>query len=148
MTAYSAEIGVERRAISDTEIVSRCLLAMVNEGAKIVGEGLAYRPVDIDIIYQNGYGLPAERGGPMFQADLIGLPQILETIEGYAAGRNGWSWTPAPLLIELVERGEGTWGAQSMIAVTVGMLGSETITPSLLGKPGRNNTAMIQGTGA
>lgn len=103
--AHSAEIGLERRAISDAEIVSRCLLAMANEGAKIVGEGIAYRPVDVDIIYLNGYGFPAERGGPMFQADLMGLPAMLKTITGYAAGRHGWAWAPAPLLVDLVAKG-------------------------------------------
>ena len=77
---------------------------MVNEGAKIVAEGIAYRPVDIDVIYLNGYGFPAERGGPMFQADLIGLHEVLATIETYAAGRNGWAWEPASLLRDLVAR--------------------------------------------
>ena len=105
IVAYSAELGLERRAISDAEIVSRCLFTMINEGARIVAEGIAYRPVDIDVIYLNGYGFPAERGGPMFQADLIGLPQVLATIETYAAGRNGWAWEPAPLLRDLVARG-------------------------------------------
>lgn len=103
--AYSAEIGLERRAIDDAEIVSRCLLAMANEGAKIVGEGIAYRPVDVDIIYLNGYGFPAERGGPIFQADEMGIDEALATIRDYAAGRNGWAWTPAPLLVDIAARG-------------------------------------------
>lgn len=103
--SYSAEIGLDRRTINDAEIVSRCLLAMANEGAKIVGEGIAYRPVDVDIIYLNGYGFPAERCGPMFQADEMGLDKVLETIRTYAAGRNGWAWEPAPLLVELAARG-------------------------------------------
>ncbi|OCC24392.1 hypothetical protein MB02_07370 [Croceicoccus estronivorus] len=103
---YSAEIGLERRTISDEEIVSRCVLAMVNEGAHIVGEGIAYRPVDVDMIYLYGYGFPRERGGPMFHADVIGLPAVLESIRTYAAGRHGWAWEPAPLLVDLAARGE------------------------------------------
>ncbi|CAN5259008.1 3-hydroxyacyl-CoA dehydrogenase NAD-binding domain-containing protein [soil metagenome] len=99
--AYSVEIGLERRAISDDEIVSRCLLAMINEGARIVGEGIAYRPVDVDMIYLHGYGFARERGGPMFQGDLIGLPALLKKLQGFAAARNGWAWAPAPLIEEL-----------------------------------------------
>ncbi len=106
IVGHSADIGLQRRAIDDAEIVSRCVLAMANEGARIVGEGIAYRPVDVDIIYLNGYGFPAERGGPLFHADRIGLPQLLETIRGYAAGRHGWAWEPAPLLVELAESGK------------------------------------------
>jgi 3-hydroxyacyl-CoA dehydrogenase len=105
LLAYSAEKGITRRAITDEEIVERCVLAMVNEGARIVGEGIAYRPVDVDIIYLNGYGFPAERGGPMFHADRIGLPQVLARIEQFAAGRGSWAWEPAPLLRELAGRG-------------------------------------------
>ena len=103
--AESARIGLARRQIDDAEIVQRCVYAMVNEGARIVAEGIAYRPVDIDIIYLDGYGFPAERGGPMFHADRQGLPQVLDRIRGFAAGRQGWAWEPAPLLVDLVERG-------------------------------------------
>ncbi len=103
---YSQEIGVERRAIEDAEIVDRCLLALINEGARIVGEGIAYRPVDVDMIYLNGYGFARERGGPMFQADEIGLATVLEKIRALAGGRNGWVWEPAPLLIELAAQGK------------------------------------------
>ncbi|MDR3449217.1 MAG: 3-hydroxyacyl-CoA dehydrogenase NAD-binding domain-containing protein [Alphaproteobacteria bacterium] len=99
---YSAEIGVERRVISDEEIVERCLYALINEGARIVGEGIAYRPVDVDMIYLNGYGFARERGGPLFQADEIGLAKVLERLCALAKGRNGWSWMPAPLLEQLV----------------------------------------------
>ena len=104
--ARSFESGIERRAISDEEIVSRCILALVNEGAKIVEEGIAYRPVDVDVVYLNGYGFPAWRGGPMFYADRLGLPKVLETINTYAAGRNGWAWTPSPLIEKLVAEGK------------------------------------------
>ena len=99
--AYSHEIGLTRRAIDAEEIVSRCLLAMINEGARIVGEGIAYRPVDVDMTFLHGYGFPRERGGPMFQGDLIGLPALLDRLRTFAAGRNGWAWTPAPLIERL-----------------------------------------------
>lgn len=106
IVAYSQEIGVERRLIEDAEIVDRCLLALINEGARIVGEGIAYRPVDVDMIYLNGYGFARERGGPMFQADEIGLGTVLDKIRALAAGRNGWAWEPAPLLVELAAQGK------------------------------------------
>lgn len=102
---HSAEIGIPRRAISDSEIVDRCLLAMINEGARILGEGIAYRAVDIDMVYLHGYGFARERGGPMFQGDLIGLPALLTRLRAYAAGRNGWAWTPAPLIERLAADG-------------------------------------------
>lgn len=105
IVAESARIGIARREIDDAEIVQRCIYAMVNEGARIVAEGIAYRPVDIDIIYLDGYGFPAERGGPMFHADRQGLPEVLDSIRRFAAGRHGWAWEPAPLLVDLVERG-------------------------------------------
>lgn len=103
---YSAEIGLERRSIGDAEIVERCLLALINEGARIVGEGIAYRPVDVDMIFLNGYGFARERGGPMFQADEQGLATVLEKIRILAAGRNGWAWEPAALLVELAAQGK------------------------------------------
>jgi len=102
---YSAEIGLTRRAISDEEIVERCLLALINEGARIVGEGIAYRPVDVDMIYLCGYGFGRERGGPMFQADIMGLPAVLEKLRAHARGRHGWAWTPAPLIEKLAANG-------------------------------------------
>lgn len=107
---YSADIGLERRAISDEEIVSRCLLAMINEGARILEEGIALRPVDIDMTYLNGYGFARERGGPMFQGDIIGLARVLEQIRVYAGGRNGWAWTPSKLLEDIANR-NGTFEA-------------------------------------
>lgn len=108
--SYSEKIGIKRRALDDTEVIERCLLTMVNEGARILAEGIAYRPVDIDMIYLNGYGFPAERGGPMFHADRIGLRNVLARIEQFAAGANGWSWTPAQLLVDLAAR-NATFGS-------------------------------------
>jgi 3-hydroxyacyl-CoA dehydrogenase len=99
--AESARLGITRREISDEEIVERCIYALINEGAKILGEGIAYRPVDVDVVYLDGYGFPGERGGPMYFADQIGLAQVLERISAFAAGPQGWAWEPAPLLVEL-----------------------------------------------
>ncbi len=104
IVAYSKEIGVERRTITDREIVERCLLAMINEGARVVGEGIAYRPLDVDMTFLNGYGFPRERGGPMLQGDEIGLSVVLERLCNYATGRQGWALEPAPLIIELAQR--------------------------------------------
>jgi len=105
IVAHSHEIGVERRTITDHEIVSRCLLTMINEGARIVSEGIAFRPVDVDMTLLNGYGFARERGGPLFQADIIGLASVLDQIRDYADGRNGWAWAPAPLLEDLAAQG-------------------------------------------
>lgn len=105
VVAESTRLGLTRASLSDDEIVNRCIFAMINEGARVVGEGIAYRPVDVDVVYLNGYGFPAARGGPMFHADEFGLPAVLAAIERYAAGRHGWAWEPAPLLRELVARG-------------------------------------------
>jgi 3-hydroxyacyl-CoA dehydrogenase len=106
LLAHCEQKGLRRRPVSDAEIVQRCLYAMINEGARIVEEGIAYRPVDIDIIYLNGYGFPAERGGPMFHADRSGLPKVLAGIESLARERQGWVWQPAELLRDLIARGE------------------------------------------
>ena len=105
IVAESARIGIERRALDDREIVERCVYAMVNEGARIVAEGIAYRPVDVDVIYLDGYGFPAERGGPMFYADRQGLEKVLDSLRRFSAGRHGWAWEPASLLVDLVDRG-------------------------------------------
>lgn len=104
VTDYSSRMG-GRRAIGDTEIVERCLYALVNEGAKILGEGIAYRAVDIDMVYVFGYGFPETRGGPMFHADRIGLPAVLAKISTFETGANGWAWKPAPLLAALARDG-------------------------------------------
>jgi 3-hydroxyacyl-CoA dehydrogenase len=106
ITRHSAELGLTRRAVGDDEIVDRCLLAMINEGAKIVGEGIAYRPVDVDMTLLNGYGFARERGGPMFQADQAGLPSLLDRLRARASDRNGWAWAPAPLIEALLAGGD------------------------------------------
>ena len=101
------EAGVTQRAIGDQEILERCLYPMVNEGAKILEEGIAARPLDIDIIWINGYGFPAYRGGPMFWADQIGLKNIVAAYRRYAEQFGAHYWTPAPLLEKLAGEGKG-----------------------------------------
>ncbi|HEX8788362.1 MAG TPA: 3-hydroxyacyl-CoA dehydrogenase family protein, partial [Telluria sp.] len=104
---HSRELGIERRVISDEEIVERLVYALVNEGAKILEEGIALRASDIDMVYLSGYGFPLFRGGPMFYADTLGLPKVLEAIQKYARGYHGEAWRPAPLLVKLAGEGKG-----------------------------------------
>jgi 3-hydroxyacyl-CoA dehydrogenase len=92
--------GIERRPITDQEILERCLFAMINEGAKILDEKIALRASDIDTVWINGYGFPAHRGGPMFYADTVGLPKILATVQSFRE-KHGKAWDPAPLLVRL-----------------------------------------------
>jgi 3-hydroxyacyl-CoA dehydrogenase len=102
---FAKKSGNEQRAISDQEILERCQYAMVNEGAKILEEGIALRASDIDVVWVNGYGWPVYRGGPMFWADSIGLNKIVESLQGYQA-RLGDSWKPAELLSKLAAQGK------------------------------------------
>jgi 3-hydroxyacyl-CoA dehydrogenase len=99
---WSAEAGIPQRQISAEEIVDRCIFALVNEGARILEEGYALRAVDIDIIYLNGYGFPAYRGGPMWHADAVGLQNVYQRICEFHQ-QHGELWDPAPLLRRLVE---------------------------------------------
>ena len=99
-----AAAGITPRAISDQEIVDRCLLAVVNEGAKILQEGIALRSSDFDLAWINGYGFPKWRGGPLFWADQIGLPEVLSRIEAIHADHDFWE--PAQLLQDLAARGK------------------------------------------
>jgi 3-hydroxyacyl-CoA dehydrogenase len=103
---YSGEVGVARRAVSDQEIVERCVYALVNEAAKILEEGIALRASDIDTVYLTGYGFPLYRGGPMFYADTVGLANVLAAAQRYAQGRNGQFWKPAALLARLAGEGK------------------------------------------
>lgn len=98
-------LGIERREISDEEIIERLLYAMINEGALILEEGIALRPGDIDVIFAHGFGLPRYRGGPMFYADLVGLKQVYDAIEKYRKRYGDRYWTPAPLLKRLAKMG-------------------------------------------
>jgi len=103
---YSKEVGVQRRTVGDAEIVERCLYALVNEGAKILDEGIALRASDIDMVYLTGYGFPLYRGGPMFHADTVGLENVVAAMERYGKGRNGQFWRPAALLARLAAEGK------------------------------------------
>ncbi|PZU93263.1 MAG: 3-hydroxyacyl-CoA dehydrogenase [Chelatococcus sp.] len=103
----SEEQGVTRRAFSREEILSRLLDPMVNEGARILEEGIAARPGDIDVVWINGYGWPAWRGGPMFWADMVGLDVIAARLAAQAAEIGDPSLEPAPLLKRLAAQGKG-----------------------------------------
>ena len=88
------------------ELLQRCLYPLVNEGAKILDEGIALRASDIDVIWIHGYGFPRHRGGPMFWADTIGLPAIAETLQRFQADQGPWM-EPSPLLLRLAAEGKG-----------------------------------------
>lgn len=107
----SRDLGIERRAIPDEEILERLLHPLVNEGAKILDEGIALRPGDIDVVYVYGYGFPAWRGGPMYWAEEAGLGAVVRTMERLAP-THGARWRPAPLLQRLVASGQGWSGAR------------------------------------
>jgi 3-hydroxyacyl-CoA dehydrogenase len=105
ISRYRKEQNIETRAISDEEIVERLVYALVNEGAKILEEGIALRASDIDMVYLTGYGFPPFRGGPMFYADTVGLDKVLASIEKFSRGYMGAVWKPAPLLVKLAKAG-------------------------------------------
>jgi 3-hydroxyacyl-CoA dehydrogenase len=104
--AQAKKRGVERKVISDKTILERLTFALINEGFKILEEGIAQRPSDIDVVYAFGYGFPAYRGGPMFYADTIGLEKIYHTICEFADTYGEEFWQPAALLKQLVEEGK------------------------------------------
>ena len=105
IAAEQAELGITPRSFTDAEIVNRYMCAMVNEAAKLLGEGIARAPRDVDMTLLFGYGFPRYWGGPMKWADLQGLPRVLDAIKTYAA-EDAWFWQPAPLLQDLVAKGE------------------------------------------
>ncbi|NDP41327.1 MAG: 3-hydroxyacyl-CoA dehydrogenase [Aromatoleum sp.] len=104
---YRREIGSTPRTIADSEIVDRCILALVNEAARILDEGIALRASDIDVVYLTGYGFPRFRGGPMFYADMLGLYNVVRRMQEFACDPRGdvAFWQPAPLLAKLAEEG-------------------------------------------
>jgi 3-hydroxyacyl-CoA dehydrogenase len=114
ITSHRAEIGVSPRRIDDREIVDRLVYALVNEGSRILEEGIAARASDIDVVYLTGYGFPRARGGPMFHADQVGLDQVLRRVREFARNPHGDPafWTPASLLMRLAESG-GRFGGAS-----------------------------------
>ncbi|MCP9483417.1 FAD-dependent oxidoreductase [Shimia sp. CNT1-13L.2] len=99
-----AEKGIEAREIDSGEMIDRYMAAMVNESARVVGEGIALRPLDVDVTLLNGYGFPRWRGGPMHYADTVGLEKILADI-GRFAEEDATFWKPAPLLEKLASEG-------------------------------------------
>jgi 3-hydroxyacyl-CoA dehydrogenase len=117
ITSHRSEIGVSPRQIDDSEIVDRLVFALVNEGARILEEGIAARASDIDVVYLTGYGFPRARGGPIFHADQVGLDHALRRVREFARNPHGDPdfWTPAPLLERLAESG-GSFGGASQSA--------------------------------
>ncbi len=105
---YRRQQGITPRKVSNEEIVERCIYALVNEGARIVEDGIAQRSSDIDIVYLNGYGFPAWRGGPMFHADQVGLSEVARALRHISAQPHADKafWTPAPLLARLAQDGK------------------------------------------
>jgi 3-hydroxyacyl-CoA dehydrogenase len=103
-------MSLNRRIIEDDEILQRCLYSMINEGAKILEEGLAIRSSDIDVIWLHGYGFPRHRGGPMFYADLVGLRNVCDTLDKFHK-EWGDKWQPSGLLRNLADSGSsfGEW---------------------------------------
>ena len=97
--------GVEQREVTDQEVLERCLYPMINEGAKILDEGIAIRGSDIDVVWVNGYGWPLYRGGPMFWADSVGLAEIADKIAEYSESLGGRHWEPSSLLRRLADEG-------------------------------------------
>lgn len=116
--AERARAGVTPRVFSDEDIMRRYLAAMINEGANVVLDGIAQRPLDVDVTFVAGYGFPRFRGGPMYYADTVGLPTILADIQEFASdsGREGDRfWTPSPLLVDLANL-ERTFDSLNRIA--------------------------------
>jgi 3-hydroxyacyl-CoA dehydrogenase len=108
VTQYRNEIGMTARSITDQEIVQRCVYALVNEGARILEEGIALRASDIDVVYLTGYGFPAAKGGPMFYAQTVGLNKVVESMRGFARNEHADPkfWQPAKLLLDAAESGK------------------------------------------
>jgi 3-hydroxyacyl-CoA dehydrogenase len=107
IASYRAENEIVPRAIPDEEIVQRCVYALVNEGARILEEGIALRASDIDVVYLTGYGFPVAKGGPMFHAQQVGLDNVVATMKRFAGNPNADPafWQPAPLLVEAAKSG-------------------------------------------
>lgn len=110
LDAHRKECGFTARTITDEEILERCLFAMVNEAARILDEGAAARPGDIDVIWTNGFGFPTYLGGPMFYADQVGLPKVKAALDKYAGLVGDQYFKPAALIERLVAEGKGFYG--------------------------------------
>ncbi len=108
----AAELAIAQRAHSDQEILDRCIFPLLNEGIRILEEGIAQRASDIDVVWCAGYGFPRYRGGPMFYADTLGLPTLLAGMQKFRDRFGPMHWEPAPLLVQLVREGRtlADWG--------------------------------------
>jgi len=102
---FAVAKGIEQRDVTDEEVLERCLFPMINEGAKILEEGIAIRGSDIDVVWVNGYGWPVYRGGPMYWADSLGLGEVADKIEAYGARLDGAHWELSPHLRSLADEG-------------------------------------------
>jgi 3-hydroxyacyl-CoA dehydrogenase len=103
--ATCAELGINRRTISDEEIIDRLTLALANEGAKILEDGIAQRASDIDVVYCYGYGFPRFKGGPMHNLEAVGIPRAVARMEEFASKLSAQNWQPAKTLQELSTNG-------------------------------------------
>ena len=114
LAARAQALGVQQRVHSKQEIVERCVFPLLNEGIRILEEGVALRASDIDVVWTAGYGFPRYRGGPMFYAEQIGLQTLLDGMLKYQKLFGPMHWQPAPLLVQLVENHMtiGEWEAQ------------------------------------
>jgi 3-hydroxyacyl-CoA dehydrogenase len=108
IAAYRKEKGIAPRKIDDAEIVERCVYALVNEGARILEEGIAARASDIDMVYLTGYGFPPHRGGPMLYADMVGPYNVVRAMRRFESAGTGDPsfWKPAPMLVKLANEGK------------------------------------------
>ena len=104
--AEAERLGISQRDITDDEIIERLMYSMINEGALILGEGIATKSSDIDVVFVHGYGMPRYRGGPMCYADEVGLDKVIAGMEKYKARYGDMYWEPAPLLKELSQSGK------------------------------------------
>lgn len=111
----AVQLGVEQREIGDPEIVERLTLALVNEAAQLLQEGIARRASDIDVVYTNGYGFPRSRGGPLFYADTLGMAQVYAAMKRLHEEQGSDRWCPAPLIESLAGSGDRItgWSAQT-----------------------------------
>ena len=118
LRAKARDLGIEARPHTDVEILERCLYPLLNEGIRIIEEGVALRTGDVDVVWTSGYGFPRYRGGPLFHADTIGLPTLLGGILKYRQQFGPMHWEPAPLLTQLVQSGQtlAQWEAARIAA--------------------------------
>ncbi|MEC8409503.1 MAG: 3-hydroxyacyl-CoA dehydrogenase NAD-binding domain-containing protein, partial [Pseudomonadota bacterium] len=114
----ATKLGVERREVTDDEILARCFYPLINEGAKILEEGIAQRPSDIDVVYVFGYAFPVAKGGPMFYADQVGLKNVYDKICEFRDRYGEQYWRPAPLLEQLAKEGKtfAEWDRERSLA--------------------------------